>query len=142
MFSFLSAGQEAVSKHMVAVSTNLKLVKEFGIDPENAFGFWDWVGGRYSVCSAVGILPLCVQYGFDIMQVCVLGRPECLSMMHNYNCAHPSPQSLVLCRRHLQQQQRDSGMPHLLSPKFDAVKQSSRYDRRSHPCSGHLSAYG
>lgn len=54
---------------MVAVSTNLKLVKEFGIDPANAFGFWDWVGGRYSVCSAVGILPLSLQYGFDLMQV-------------------------------------------------------------------------
>jgi hypothetical protein len=54
---------------MVAVSTNLKLVKEFGIDPENAFGFWDWVGGRYSVCSAVGMLPLSLQYGFDVMQV-------------------------------------------------------------------------
>lgn len=53
---------------MVAVSTNIKLVKEFGIDPDNAFGFWDWVGGRYSVCSAVGILPLSLQYGFDIMQ--------------------------------------------------------------------------
>lgn len=65
----LPAGPEAVSKHMVAVSTNLKLVKEFGIDPENAFGFWDWVGGRYSVCSAVGMLPLSLQYGFDIMQV-------------------------------------------------------------------------
>lgn len=62
----LHAGEEAVSKHMVAVSTNLKLVKEFGIDPENAFGFWDWVGGRYSVCSAVGILPLSLQYGFDV----------------------------------------------------------------------------
>ncbi|PRW05792.1 cytosolic phosphoglucose isomerase isoform A [Chlorella sorokiniana] len=58
-------GQEAVAKHMVAVSTNLKLVKEFGIDPENAFGFWDWVGGRYSVTSAVGILPLALQYGFE-----------------------------------------------------------------------------
>jgi glucose-6-phosphate isomerase len=56
---------------MVAVSTNLKLVKEFGIDPENAFGFWDWVGGRYSVCSAVGLLPLSLQYGFDLMQVCI-----------------------------------------------------------------------
>ncbi len=53
---------------MVAVSTNLKLVKEFGIDPENAFAFWDWVGGRYSVCSAVGMLPLSLQYGFDIME--------------------------------------------------------------------------
>ncbi|KIZ05601.1 glucose-6-phosphate isomerase, partial [Monoraphidium neglectum] len=60
-------GKEAVAKHMVAVSTNLKLVKEFGIDPENAFGFWDWVGGRYSVCSAVGMLPLTLQYGWDIM---------------------------------------------------------------------------
>ena len=53
---------------MVAVSTNLKLVKEFGIDPENAFAFWDWVGGRYSVCAAVGMLPLSLQYGFDIME--------------------------------------------------------------------------
>jgi glucose-6-phosphate isomerase len=61
-----AAGEDAVSKHMVAVSTNLKLVKEFGIDPENAFGFWDWVGGRYSVCSAVGVLPLALQYGFEV----------------------------------------------------------------------------
>jgi glucose-6-phosphate isomerase len=59
-------GKAAVAKHMVAVSTNLKLVKEFGIDPDNAFGFWDWVGGRYSVCSAVGMLPLTLQYGWDI----------------------------------------------------------------------------
>lgn len=62
-------GPDCVSKHMVAVSTNLKLVKEFGINPDNAFGFWDWVGGRYSVCSAVGILPLSLQYGFDTMQL-------------------------------------------------------------------------
>eukprot|EP00227_Mantoniella_beaufortii_P020363 CAMPEP_0197580612 /NCGR_PEP_ID=MMETSP1326-20131121/4364_1 /TAXON_ID=1155430 /ORGANISM="Genus nov. species nov., Strain RCC2288" /LENGTH=611 /DNA_ID=CAMNT_0043144395 /DNA_START=127 /DNA_END=1962 /DNA_ORIENTATION=+ len=63
-----SLGKEAVSKHMVAVSTNLKLVSEFGIDPDNAFAFWDWVGGRYSVCSAVGMLPLSLQYGFDTME--------------------------------------------------------------------------
>lgn len=60
-------GSEAVAKHMVAVSTNLKLVKEFGTDPQNAFAFWDWVGGRYSVCSAVGALPLSLQYGFPIV---------------------------------------------------------------------------
>ncbi|KAJ9509876.1 hypothetical protein QJQ45_011515 [Haematococcus lacustris] len=66
-------GPEAVAKHMVAVSTNLKLVKEFGIDPDNAFGFWDWVGGRYSVCSAVGMLPLSLQYGFDIMETFLAG---------------------------------------------------------------------
>ncbi len=58
-------GESSVAKHMVAVSTNLKLVKEFGIDPDNAFAFWDWVGGRYSVCSAVGVLPLALQYGFE-----------------------------------------------------------------------------
>jgi len=44
----------AVEKHFVAVSTALDKVKEFGIDPANAFGFWDWVGGRYSVDSAIG----------------------------------------------------------------------------------------
>ncbi|AMM19333.1 glucose-6-phosphate isomerase [Frondihabitans sp. PAMC 28766] len=44
----------AVAKHFVAVSTALDKVKAFGIDPENAFGFWDWVGGRYSVDSAIG----------------------------------------------------------------------------------------
>ncbi|NP_001105368.1 glucose-6-phosphate isomerase, cytosolic [Zea mays] len=63
-----SLGPQAVAKHMIAVSTNLKLVKEFGIDPNNAFAFWDWVGGRYSVCSAVGVLPLSLQYGFPIVQ--------------------------------------------------------------------------
>lgn len=46
---------EAIRKHFVAVSTALDLVEEFGIDPENAFGFWNWVGGRYSVDSAVGL---------------------------------------------------------------------------------------
>lgn len=45
---------EAVKKHFVAVSTALDKVEEFGIDPVNAFGFWNWVGGRYSVDSAVG----------------------------------------------------------------------------------------
>ena len=45
---------EAIKKHFVAVSTNLEKVAEFGIDPANAFGFWNWVGGRYSVDAAVG----------------------------------------------------------------------------------------
>ncbi|GAB2287538.1 Glucose-6-phosphate isomerase, cytosolic 1 [Dionaea muscipula] len=61
-------GSGAVAKHMVAVSTNLTLVEKFGIDPNNAFAFWDWVGGRYSVCSAVGVLPLSLQYGFPIVE--------------------------------------------------------------------------
>ena len=46
---------EAIAKHFVAVSTALDLVADFGIDPENAFVFWNWVGGRYSVDSAVGL---------------------------------------------------------------------------------------
>ena len=46
--------KEAIAKHFVAVSTALGKVAEFGIDPDNAFGFWSWVGGRYSVDSAVG----------------------------------------------------------------------------------------
>ncbi|WP_395691833.1 glucose-6-phosphate isomerase [Nocardioides sp.] len=46
--------QSAVARHFVAVSTALDKVADFGIDPQNAFGFWDWVGGRYSVDSAIG----------------------------------------------------------------------------------------
>jgi glucose-6-phosphate isomerase len=48
-------GDAAVAKHFVAVSTNRKLVDDFGINTDNMFGFWDWVGGRYSVDSAIGL---------------------------------------------------------------------------------------
>ena len=48
-------GEDAVSRHFVAVSTNAELVTGFGIDPANMFGFWDWVGGRYSMESAIGL---------------------------------------------------------------------------------------
>ena len=48
-------GDDAVAKHFVAVSTNKQLVEAFGIDSANMFGFWDWVGGRYSVDSAIGL---------------------------------------------------------------------------------------
>ncbi len=58
---------DAIKKHFVAVSTNLELVAEFGIDPANAFGFWNWVGGRYSVDSAVG-LSLIVVFGPERFQ--------------------------------------------------------------------------
>jgi glucose-6-phosphate isomerase len=47
--------EDAVAKHFVAVSTNEERVAEFGIDPANMFGFWDWVGGRYSMDSAIGL---------------------------------------------------------------------------------------
>ncbi|NRQ36281.1 glucose-6-phosphate isomerase [Nonomuraea sp. NN258] len=48
-------GEDAVSKHFVAVSTNAEKVAEFGIDTDNMFGFWDWVGGRYSYDGAIGL---------------------------------------------------------------------------------------
>ncbi|OCW88008.1 glucose-6-phosphate isomerase [Nocardia farcinica] len=51
----LDADTDAVAKHFVAVSTNAAEVAEFGIDTDNMFGFWDWVGGRYSVDSAIGL---------------------------------------------------------------------------------------
>ncbi|XP_075238096.1 glucose-6-phosphate isomerase [Lycorma delicatula] len=54
----------AVAKHFVALSTNAEKVKEFGIDTANMFGFWDWVGGRYSLWSAIG-LSICLSIGFD-----------------------------------------------------------------------------
>ena len=49
------AGEDAVAKHFVAISTNAKEVAKFGIDTANMFGFWDWVGGRYSMDSAIGL---------------------------------------------------------------------------------------
>jgi glucose-6-phosphate isomerase len=49
------ADESAIAKHFVAVSTNAEKVTEFGIDTENMFGFWDWVGGRYSMDSAIGL---------------------------------------------------------------------------------------
>jgi glucose-6-phosphate isomerase len=51
----LDGAEEAIAKHFVAVSTNAAEVRAFGIDAENMFGFWDWVGGRYSMDSAIGL---------------------------------------------------------------------------------------
>lgn len=60
-----AAGDEAaVARHFVAISTNTEAVKRFGIDEANMFEFWDWVGGRYSLWSAIG-LPIALAIGFD-----------------------------------------------------------------------------
>ncbi|SHG46076.1 glucose-6-phosphate isomerase [Massilia sp. CF038] len=60
-----SAPSEALAKHFVAVSTNTEAIKAFGIDPANMFPFWDWVGGRYSVWSAIGLsVALSVGFGY------------------------------------------------------------------------------
>jgi glucose-6-phosphate isomerase len=57
-------GEAAVARHFVAVSTNAEAVRKFGIDTANMFGFWDWVGGRYSLWSAIG-LPIALHIGFE-----------------------------------------------------------------------------
>ena len=64
--------KEAVAKHFVAVSTALDKVEEFGIDPRNAFGFWNWVGGRYSVDSAIGTV-LATVLGPDVFEEFLAG---------------------------------------------------------------------
>ena len=56
--------EQAVAKHFAAVSTNLEATAEFGINPQNVFEFWDWVGGRYSLWSAIG-LPIVLYIGMD-----------------------------------------------------------------------------
>jgi len=57
-----------VRQHMAACSSELEISKEFGLAPENVFEFWDWVGGRFSVHSAAGVLPLALHYGFPIVR--------------------------------------------------------------------------
>ena len=61
--------ESAIAKHFVAVSTNAKKVAEFGIDTKNMFGFWDWVGGRYSMDSAIGLSLMAVIGPIDFMRM-------------------------------------------------------------------------
>ena len=64
--------QAAIARHFVAVSTNREAVTAFGIDPHNMFEFWDWVGGRYSLWSAIG-LPIAVSIGMDNFEQLLAG---------------------------------------------------------------------
>lgn len=68
-------GEDAVAKHFVAVSTNEAEVRKFGIDPANMFGFWDWVGGRYSLWSAIG-LPIALAVGFERFEELLAGAHD------------------------------------------------------------------
>lgn len=63
---------KAIEKHVVAISTNEKAVKDFGINPENMFEFWDWVGGRYSLWSAIG-LSIVLYIGMDQFEELLYG---------------------------------------------------------------------
>jgi glucose-6-phosphate isomerase len=70
-----SASQEDIAKHFVAVSTNIQKVTEFGINPDNVFPMWDWVGGRFSLWSAVG-LSIALAIGFDNYNELLKGANE------------------------------------------------------------------
>jgi len=70
-----SAKQEDVAKHFVAVSTNIQKVTEFGINPDNVFPMWDWVGGRFSLWSAVG-LTISLAVGYDNYEQLLEGANE------------------------------------------------------------------
>lgn len=70
-----TADEDAVSKHFVAVSTNLEKVKAFGIDDENIFPMWDWVGGRFSLWSAVG-LSISLSVGYDNFEKLLSGAQK------------------------------------------------------------------
>lgn len=74
---FLNAGatDADVAKHFAALSTNAKAVAEFGIDTQNMFGFWDWVGGRYSLWSAIG-MPIACAIGFENFEQLLEGAFE------------------------------------------------------------------
>jgi len=74
---FLRAGPTKIdiAKHFVALSTNKELVQKFGIDPENMFEFWDWVGGRYSLWSAIG-LSIALYIGMENFEELLAGAHE------------------------------------------------------------------
>ena len=67
--------EKAVARHFVAISTNAREVEKFGIDPDNIFGFWDWVGGRYSMDSAIGLSTM-IAIGPDNFQAMLAGLHE------------------------------------------------------------------
>ena len=125
-------GEMAVSRHFVAVSTNLDAVAQFGIDPANAFAFWDWVGGRYSLWSAVG-LSVALAIGYANFERLLAGAaamdehfatapvgqnlPALLGLLQVWNTSFlgaptqailPYSQSLELLPRHLQQLEMES----------------------------------
>ena len=125
-------GEAAVRRHFVAVSTNLTAVAKFGIDPDYAFAFWDWVGGRFSVWSAIG-LPLALAIGFEQFERFLAGGaamdahffetpaednlPFTLALLDIWNsdflgaetrACLPYSQSLELLPRHLQQLEMES----------------------------------
>ncbi|SET68113.1 glucose-6-phosphate isomerase [Thalassotalea agarivorans] len=83
------AGEAHIAKHFACVSTNVEGAKALGIDPENVFPMWDWVGGRYSVWSAIG-LPLALGIGYDNFEAFLQGAYD----MDQHFCDAPLEQNM------------------------------------------------
>ncbi len=90
-----SATQDDVAKHFVAVSTNIQKVTEFGINPDNIFPMWDWVGGRFSLWSAVG-LSISLAVGFDHFDQLLEGAHEMDEHFKNESFENNIPVTLAL----------------------------------------------
>lgn len=88
-------GEHAVAKHFVALSTNAQKVKEFGIDTENMFEFWDFVGGRYSMWSAIG-LSIAIAIGMDNFEKMLEGAHTMDLHFRHTDLAHNIPVMLAL----------------------------------------------
>lgn len=90
---FLSQGgtQQDIAKHFVAVSSNIKAATDFGMAEENIFPMWDWVGGRYSLWSAIG-LPMALTMGYDHYRAILEGAYE----MDQHFCTAPVEQNLPM----------------------------------------------
>ena len=83
LLNHMQGDEGAIAKHFVALSTNERAVAGFGIDTDNMFGFWDWVGGRYSLWSAIG-LSIALQVGFDKFEDLLKGAH---AMDEHFRCA-------------------------------------------------------
>lgn len=87
--------ERAVKNHFVAVSTNTEAVSEFGIDTEHMFTMWDWVGGRYSIWSAIG-LPIALYLGFDQFEELLTGAYDMDQHFRDQPMANNAPVILAL----------------------------------------------
>ena len=94
---FLKSGKEAdVAKHFVALSTNVEAVKKFGIAEENIFEFWDWVGGRYSLWSAIG-LSIVLFVGYENFEQLLKGAHETDTHFRTADFKENVPVLMALC---------------------------------------------
>lgn len=95
---FLNNGgnDESVGKHFIALSTNLKETSAFGINPDNVFRFWDWVGGRFSLWSAIG-LPIALICGYDCFKELLSGGEEMDKHFRTKEMRHNIPIMMAFC---------------------------------------------